>query len=66
MRQGAESGGLDGVCVSAGSELGGPGGAAGEQQLHSGAAGCDLLGAGASEELQGLSSLHHRPERRLR
>lgn len=54
------------LCVVAGPELGGPGGAAAEQQLHRGAAGRHLLGAGASEELQGLSALQHRPEERVR
>lgn len=48
--------------VAAGSELGGPGGIAGKQQLHCGAAGRDVLGTGATEELQGLTPLQHHPE----
>lgn len=53
-------------CVAAGSELGGSGGAVAEQQLHCGAAGGDVLGTGASEELQGVSALQHQPEQWLR
>lgn len=46
----------------AGSELGRSGGTGTKQQLHCGAAGCHILGAGASEELQGLPSLQYRSE----
>lgn len=48
--------------VVAGSELGGSGGIAAEQQLHCGAAGSHILGASPSEELQGFSAVQHLPE----
>lgn len=48
--------------VFTGSKLGRSGGTGTKQQLHCGAAGCHILGAGASEELQGLPSLQYQSE----
>lgn len=48
--------------VVTGSKLGRSGGTGTKQQLHCGAAGCHILGAGASEELQGLPSLQYQSE----
>lgn len=45
-----------------GSKLGRSGGTGTKQQLHCGAAGCHILGAGASEELKGLPSLQYQSE----
>lgn len=53
-------------CAVVGANLRGPGGAAAEQQLHGGAAGRHLLGAGAPEERQGLPPLQHLLQQRAR
>lgn len=47
------------ACFLVGANLRGPGGTAAQQQLHRGAAGRHVLGAGAPEERQGLPTLQH-------
>lgn len=53
-------------CVVVGANLPGSGGAAAKLQLHRGAAGRHVLGAGAPEERQGPPPLQHLLQQRVR
>lgn len=52
--------------VVVGANLPGSGGTAAKQQLHCGAAGRHILGAGAPEERQGFPPLQHLLQQRVR